>query len=189
MFAAVRSSCITRIVRAVSLTHAAENRATVRCRSSRIFAGAASGTSSDSGKGIDRDGRGGTPSMRNAIRAQYLAAMTLLIASTSSAQSPAEWPVYGRDAGATKYSPLADINRTNVAQLTLAWEWATGETPRTNPNTRPGNFQATPLMIGDTLFLSTPYNRVVALDAPSGRELWSYDPHAYDAGQPSNGTG
>ena len=46
----------------------------------------------------------------------------------------------------------------------------------TAPRTRPGNFQATPLMIGDTLFLSTSYNRVVALDANTGRELWSYDP-------------
>jgi quinoprotein glucose dehydrogenase len=54
---------------------------------------------------------------------------------------------------------------------------------------RPGQFQVTPLAIGDTLFLSTPFNRVVALDAATGRELWAYDPHAYDAGQPSNGTG
>ena len=53
----------------------------------------------------------------------------------------------------------------------------------------PGNFQATPLMIGDTLFLSTSYNRVVALDANTGRELWAYDPKAYAAGQPPNGTG
>lgn len=44
-------------------------------------------------------------------------------------------------------------------------------------------------MIHDTLFLSTPYNRVVALDARTGLELWSYDPRAYEAGQPSNGTG
>jgi quinoprotein glucose dehydrogenase len=44
-------------------------------------------------------------------------------------------------------------------------------------------------MIGDTLFLSTSYNRVVALDANTGRELWSYDPKAYLAGQPPNGTG
>jgi outer membrane protein assembly factor BamB len=44
-------------------------------------------------------------------------------------------------------------------------------------------------MIGDTLFLSTPYNQVVALDGSTGRELWRYDPRAYDAGQPPNGMG
>ncbi len=100
-----------------------------------------------------------------------------------------EWPAFGGDLAASKYSPLADINRSNVANLAKAWEWSTGETPNDNPRTRPGNFQATPLMIGDTLFLSTPYNRVIALDANTGRELWSYDPKAYAAGQPPNGTG
>ena len=54
---------------------------------------------------------------------------------------------------------------------------------------RPGTFQATPLMIGDTLFFSTPFNRVVAMDAATGRPFWTYDPGAYRAGQPSNGTG
>lgn len=55
--------------------------------------------------------------------------------------------------------------------------------------TRPGFFQATPIMVGDTLFVSTPYNQVAALDAKSGREIWRYDPKAYAVGQPPNGTG
>jgi quinoprotein glucose dehydrogenase len=101
--------------------------------------------------------------------------------------------VYGGDAGGLKYSPLATIDRSNVAQLKVAWTWKTGEQAITPPGAsvpaRPGQFQVTPLAIGDTLFLSTPFNRVVALDASTGRELWSYDPHAYDVGQPSNGTG
>ncbi len=104
-----------------------------------------------------------------------------------------EWPTYGGDAGGMKYSPLTDVNRGNVARLAPAWSWATGENAiRETDSTRaarPGNFQATPLMIDDTLYLSTPFNRVVALDANTGREIWSYDPGAYRAGQPSNGTG
>jgi quinoprotein glucose dehydrogenase len=100
-----------------------------------------------------------------------------------------EWPAFGGDLAATKYSSLADINRSNVAGLSKVWEWETGESPMAEPRARPGNFQATPLMIGDTLFLSTSYNRVVALDASTGRLLWSYDPKAYSAGQPPNGTG
>ena len=55
--------------------------------------------------------------------------------------------------------------------------------------TRPGNFQTTPLMIDNVLYLSTPYNRVVALDAETGAELWAFDPKAYEDGQPPNGTG
>ncbi len=121
------------------------------------------------------------------MRVVFLVAFA--VASTAGAQAGNEWPAWGGDLAATKYSTLTDINRGNVAQLTKAWEWATGETPNAEPRTRPGNFQATPLMIGDTLYLSTSYNRVVALDANTGLELWSYDPKAYVAGQPPNGTG
>lgn len=119
--------------------------------------------------------------------------LALCFPAALTAQGDGQWPVYGADAGNSKFSPLGDIDRSNVAGLELAWEWRTGEVPVPETDStlaaRPGNFQVTPLMIGDTLFLSTPYNRVVALDAASGRELWSYDPGAYRSGQPSNGTG
>ena len=52
-----------------------------------------------------------------------------------------------------------------------AWEWATGVAPLAQWKTRPGLFQATPLMVGDTLFLSTPYNQVVALDPATSSAL------------------
>ena len=111
----------------------------------------------------------------------------------AGSRKPNEWPVYGGDAGGLKYSSLTSIDKSNVARLSVAWTWKTGEQPiAANGATlasRPGQFQVTPLAIGDTLYLSTPYNRVVALDASSGRELWSYDPQAYAMGQPSNGTG
>ncbi len=118
----------------------------------------------------------------------------LCVASRLPAQvARGEWPVYGGDAGASKYSSLSDINRANVAQLKQAWRWKVGESAIAASDTtlaaRPGNFQATPLMIGDTLFFSTPFNRVVAMDATTGTPFWIYDPKAYRAGQPSNGTG
>jgi len=100
-----------------------------------------------------------------------------------------DWPFYGGDQGGSKYSPLDQINRSNVSKLKMAWEWKTGEAPLAEFKTTPGNFEVTPIMIGGVLYLSTPYNRVVALDAKSGRELWSYDPKAYADGQPPNGTG
>ncbi|MGQ0640127.1 MAG: pyrroloquinoline quinone-dependent dehydrogenase [Gemmatimonadaceae bacterium] len=104
-----------------------------------------------------------------------------------------EWPAYGGDPGGQKYSPLADINRGNVSRLTLAWTWETGEQAiRDTASTRaarPGMFQATPVMVNDTLYLSTPFNRVVALDPATGAKYWEFDPGAYRPGQPSNGTG
>ncbi len=100
------------------------------------------------------------------------------------------WPIWGGDAGGTKYSHLDEINTDNVAELQPVWTWATGEQPVrggsaliTGKGVRPGNFEATALVIDGTMFLSTPYNRVVALDAASGEELWSYDPRAWEWGQ------
>jgi quinoprotein glucose dehydrogenase len=120
-------------------------------------------------------------------------ALLLLAAAPLAGQAGADWPVHGGDPGATKYSGLDQVDRANVARLRPAWEWRVGE--RAVPGTdstraaRPGNFQATPLVIGDTMYLSTPFNRVVALEAGTGRELWSHDPGAWRHGQPSNGTG
>jgi len=100
-----------------------------------------------------------------------------------------EWPFYGGDQAGTKYSPLADVNTTNVAKLAVAWEWTNGEKALEDFGTRPGNFQTTPLMIDNVLYLSTPYNRVVALNPETGAHLWAFDPKAYEDGQPPNGTG
>jgi quinoprotein glucose dehydrogenase len=97
--------------------------------------------------------------------------------------------VYGGDQGATRYSPLDDINRGNVAGLQVAWTWKPAERALPEFATQPGNFQNTPLMIDDVLYVSTPYNRVVALDARTAQELWRYDPEPFKDGQPPNGTG
>ncbi|MDH5235806.1 MAG: amidohydrolase family protein, partial [Gemmatimonadota bacterium] len=106
----------------------------------------------------------------------------------------ADWPTYGGDAGGLKYSPLADVDRATVHLLRPAFTWEAKEQPITasagQKPARPGLFQATPLAIGDTLLFPTPYNRVIALDAATGREIWSYDPQVWKTyGQPSNGTG
>ncbi|HET7459436.1 MAG TPA: pyrroloquinoline quinone-dependent dehydrogenase [Gemmatimonadaceae bacterium] len=131
---------------------------------------------------------------RNVHRLLAVALLGLVVASPLHAQQRGgEWPVYGGDPGATKYSPLDGITRQNVGTLVMAWTWSTGELPIAATDStkaaRPGMFEATPLMVGDTLYLPTPYNQVVALDASTGREYWRYDPRAWAAGQPSNGTG
>jgi quinoprotein glucose dehydrogenase len=109
--------------------------------------------------------------------------------SNRSVEASQQWPVYGGDSAATRYSPLQDINRANVSQLQVAWTWRPGEAALKDYGTEPGTFQNTPLMIDDVLYVSTPYNRVVALNATSGAEVWRYDPEPFKDGQPPNGTG
>ncbi len=126
---------------------------------------------------------------RLALTAVAALAASASAAAAAAAQSDEGWPYYGGDPGGMKYSPLTDINAGNVAGLKLAWQWQTGEQPLAAYGTSPGMFEATPLVADGVMYLSTPYNRVVALDAASGRELWAYDPAAYRDGQVPNGTG
>lgn len=85
-----------------------------------------------------------------------------------------EWPAYGHDALGSRYSPLAQITRDNVARLDVAWTYRTGDRTRTRS---PAKFEATPLMVDGTLYLATPFARVIALDPTTGRERWTFDPH------------
>ncbi len=99
-----------------------------------------------------------------------------------------EWPTYGHDPGGMRYSPLADVDASNVARLAHAWTYhmrpEAGRTPPVAPDgaapparARPryNASQATPLVVDGLMFLSTPYRRVVALDAENGGEVWAYD--------------
>ena len=88
----------------------------------------------------------------------------------------ADWTSYGRDAGNTRYAALAGITRDNVKQLAVAWTYHTGELAKERyPIHRNYRFEATPLFVDGTLYLSTPLGRVIALDPRSGRERWTYD--------------
>jgi quinoprotein glucose dehydrogenase len=125
---------------------------------------------------------------RDLALAAALAAASLA-AGCGKPASAVEWPYYGGDQGGTKYSPLAEITADTVSRLHVVWQWKTGEAPLTEFGTRPGAFEDTPLMIDDVLYVITPYNRVVALSAETGAEIWAYDPKSYVDGQPANGTG
>lgn len=97
-------------------------------------------------------------------------------ALTQPSAEQASWPNYGRDAGGGRYSPLTQIHRNNVGQLKVAWTYHTGEANSTSPLRKYSAFEATPLMIDNTLYVSTPFSRVIALDAQTGQERWVYDP-------------
>src|SRR5215470_3897216 len=92
----------------------------------------------------------------------------LLIGAQSSRQ--VEWLYYGGDQAGTKYSPLSDINPSNVQRLEIAWQWKHWETPLKEYDTTPGFFEATPLMIDGVLYVTTPYNNIAALDPETGKE-------------------
>ncbi len=93
---------------------------------------------------------------------------------------PAEWRYTEGAAGGGRYSPLADIDRGNVASLRVAWTYRHGDVSDggimpdyVNKGTA---FEATPIVVDGRLIFTTPFNRVIALDPESGRELWSFDP-------------
>ena len=91
-----------------------------------------------------------------------------------------DWPFYGADSGGTKFSPLQQINRENVSSLKRVWTYHIGEVNRQNETDRHqvAPFETTPLVVEGTLYLSTPSNRVIALDAETGKEIWQFDPQA-----------
>lgn len=78
----------------------------------------------------------------------------------------ANWLTYGRDYTNQRFSPLTGIDRTNVAGLAPAWTFNTGVR---------STFQASPIVVDGVMYVSLPFNHVVALDAVTGRQLWRYE--------------
>lgn len=84
------------------------------------------------------------------------------------------WTSYGRSNYGQRYSPLEQITPENVANLTPAWQIQTGDKKRPN-DVGETTYQATPLKIGNTLYLCTPHNWLIALDADTGAKKWIFD--------------
>jgi glucose dehydrogenase len=102
------------------------------------------------------------------MRTLTLIFATTLLAACAQPQvkKNAEWPSYGRDFTNQRFSPLTQINRDNVAKLAPAWQYKSGIN---------ATFQATPIVVDGVMYLSLPFNHVVALDAKSGQQLWRYE--------------
>lgn len=101
-----------------------------------------------------------------------------MFSALSFAQLPENtgWPTYGNDSGGSHYSAAPQINRTNVNELKAAWTYRTGANNVHTELIRKAAFEATPILADGKLFLSTPYDHVVALDPGTGAKLWEYDP-------------
>ncbi|WP_064681939.1 glucose/quinate/shikimate family membrane-bound PQQ-dependent dehydrogenase [Rhizobium bangladeshense] len=85
-----------------------------------------------------------------------------------------EWHQYGRTPFGQRYSPLDQISVENVSTLKEAWRYQTGDVKRPEDISET-TYQVTPLKVKDTLYLCTPHNWAIALDAKTGKEKWKYD--------------
>jgi quinoprotein glucose dehydrogenase len=91
-----------------------------------------------------------------------------------------DWTSFGRDPGGSQYSPLASINVKNVGQLRQAWVHRSGDF-KDAPLPKGGTvLQTTPLHANGSLYLCTPWNKVIAVDPASGQTRWVFDPHRVD---------
>lgn len=99
------------------------------------------------------------------------------MAAAQPASKVSAWPAYGGDAGGQRYSTASQVTPSNVANLKIAWEFHTGALNTERPSRSEAAFEATPILQDRTLYLSTPFNQVFAVDAVSGQERWRFDPH------------
>lgn len=95
--------------------------------------------------------------------------------SADTAAAPFEW-ASADGPGGTHYAPGGAITAANVRGLEVAWRYRTGDVATREPGVAGTAFEATPIMVDGTLFVSTPRSRVIALDAETGVERWTFDP-------------
>jgi quinoprotein glucose dehydrogenase len=107
-------------------------------------------------------------------------------ADSSAALAKGEWPAYGGTYAAARYSPLAQIDRTNAKDLHIVWRWRSPDQAihDANPAVGPGFVnESTPLMIAGVLYTSTSLSQVAAIDAATGETKWVFDPKIYENGR------
>jgi quinoprotein glucose dehydrogenase len=112
--------------------------------------------------------------MRVSMRTMMLGAAVLAL--TAGAAGADEWSAYGRDPQGTRFSPLTQVTPVNVAGLKPAWTFHTGDISDGKQGGPRSGFETTPLFLDGRLYLTTPFNRVIAVDPTTGKQLWSFDP-------------
>jgi glucose dehydrogenase len=101
-----------------------------------------------------------------------LAGIGVQVAVTqTSAQN--DWPSYGRDPGAQRYSPLTQINASNVSTLVQAWKYETR--PASSVAKSQQQSKTTPLMVNSVVYFVTPFQSLVAVEPETGKTLWTFD--------------
>ncbi|WP_440466193.1 glucose/quinate/shikimate family membrane-bound PQQ-dependent dehydrogenase [Pseudomonas sp. YH-1] len=92
------------------------------------------------------------------------------------AHAQKDWAHYGNTEGGSRFAALDQINRSNVDKLKVAWTYHTGDVALSDGNG--AEDQLTPLQVGDKVFICTPHNNLIALDADTGKELWKNEINA-----------
>jgi quinate dehydrogenase (quinone) len=92
------------------------------------------------------------------------------------AHAQKDWSAYGNTEGGSRFAALDQINRSNVDTLQVAWTYHTGEIAESNGNG--AEDQLTPLQVGNKVFICTPHNNLIALEAATGKELWKREINA-----------
>lgn len=110
------------------------------------------------------------------MKTQIAILIATLVSWPTWAADDGDWTSTGRDAGSQRFSPLTQITPANVAKLKVAWTYhmkpAQGGTAPSSG--RAPASETTPLVVSGVMYFSTPYARVVALDAESGKEIWVF---------------
>lgn len=97
---------------------------------------------------------------------------------SASGSADTEWRNYGHDPGGMRFSPLIQIDTSNVRQLQRAWTYEVAPTPNSGIEA----FESTPLMVDGVLYFTTQSSRAIALDADTGKEIWVFDPFRGESG-------
>jgi len=127
---------------------------------------------------------------RITLRASRILAGAILLLALSACDSNtlneipagvvADWPAYGATPGGTHFSRANQITPDNVAHLQIAWQHRSGDIREAEFSEQrritQSSLQVTPIVVGDRLYYCSPFNKVFALDAETGEELWAFDP-------------
>ena len=99
-----------------------------------------------------------------------------------------DWAHYGNDPGHSKYAPLEQINKNNVHELEVHWNWASidNQSVVERPQFVPSGFKATPITKNGVLYVSTPLGHIAAIDARTGEEKWTFSTNTWEHGRPAN---
>ena len=115
----------------------------------------------------------------NVLKSALLAGLAVTALSAQSKAPQGNWPGYGGDPGGTRYSPLSQINTTNVSKLKPAWTYgistATAEAVAGPGRGGIGTTEAVPIMVDGVLFTPTIQRQIVALEPETGKEIWKYE--------------
>src|SRR5690242_16440610 len=98
-------------------------------------------------------------------------AMVLLALAVGIAIAQSDWPSFAHDPGAQRYSPVTRITPANVSKLVEAWRVET----RPASAKKAQQSKTTPLMVNNTVYLATPYQSLVAVEADTGKTIWTFD--------------